>query len=117
MLVLPRFENRSRPLSRTGASLVTLGAALVLLAPARADGVAGAGAPAAETPVLANGAIIVRGNRRIDAEAIREHFKGPAAARLEPKVVNDALKELYGTGLLRGQQQDQGQGPRKSDRR
>jgi outer membrane protein insertion porin family len=102
MLVLSHFENRRRfsPLAQAGASLMTLGAALVLLAPAYADGVAGAGAPAAETPVLTDGAIIVRGNRRIDAEAIREHFKGRAAARLEPKMVNDALKELYGTGLF-----------------
>jgi outer membrane protein insertion porin family len=45
-------------------------------------------------------AIVVQGNRRIDAEAIRGHFTGSPAARLEPAAINAALKDLYATGLF-----------------
>jgi len=43
--------------------------------------------------------VVVEGNRRIDAQAIREHFHGAPAA-LTPAALDTALKELYETGLF-----------------
>ncbi len=50
-------------------------------------------------------AIVVEGNRRIDAQAIREHFHDRTAdktsdAPLTPAGIDAALKELYATGLF-----------------
>src|SRR5215470_5821978 len=42
--------------------------------------------------------IVVDGNRRIDAEAIRSHF--PARGELDAAVLDAALKELYATGVF-----------------
>jgi outer membrane protein insertion porin family len=50
--------------------------------------------------MAADDTIVVQGNRRIDAEAIRGHFKAKPAERLEPGAINAALKELYATGLF-----------------
>ena len=44
--------------------------------------------------------VVVEGNRRIDAQAIREHFHRAPAALLTPAAVDSALKELYETGLF-----------------
>jgi len=44
--------------------------------------------------------IVVEGNRRTDARAIREHFDKTPAAPLTPAAVDAALKELYATGLF-----------------
>jgi outer membrane protein insertion porin family len=44
--------------------------------------------------------IEVQGNRRIDAQAIREHFHAAPDARSGPAAINTALKELYATGLF-----------------
>src|SRR5262252_6828953 len=44
--------------------------------------------------------IEVRGNRRIDAQAIREHFRAAPDALSAPSAINAALKELYATGLF-----------------
>jgi len=44
--------------------------------------------------------IEVRGNRRIDAQAIREHFHAAPVALSAPSAINAALKELYATGLF-----------------
>ena len=44
--------------------------------------------------------IEVQGNRRIDAQAIREHFRAAPDARSAPAVIDAALKELYATGLF-----------------
>jgi outer membrane protein insertion porin family len=44
--------------------------------------------------------IVVEGNRRIDAQAIREHFHNAQAAPLTPAAVDAALQELYQTGLF-----------------
>jgi outer membrane protein insertion porin family len=44
--------------------------------------------------------VMVEGNRRIDAQAIREHFHKAQAARLTPAAVDAALQELYQTGLF-----------------
>ncbi len=44
--------------------------------------------------------IVVEGNRRSDAQAIREHFHGSPDALLTPAVIDAALKELYATGMF-----------------
>jgi len=44
--------------------------------------------------------IVVEGNRRSDAQAIRGHFHASSDALLTPSSVDAALKELYGTGLF-----------------
>ena len=44
--------------------------------------------------------IEVRGNRRVDAKAIREHFHAAPVALSAPSAINAALKELYATGLF-----------------
>ncbi len=44
--------------------------------------------------------IAVEGNRRTDAQAIREHFHASSDALLMPAAVDAALKELYETGLF-----------------
>ena len=44
--------------------------------------------------------IVVHGNRRIDAAAVREHFRAGPDGRLDPAVVNAGLKSLYATGLF-----------------
>ena len=44
--------------------------------------------------------IVVDGNRRTDAQAIREHFHASSDALLTPAAIDSALKELYETGLI-----------------
>ncbi len=44
--------------------------------------------------------IVVHGNRRVDAMAIREHFHASPDGRLDPAAVNAGLKTLYATGLF-----------------
>jgi outer membrane protein insertion porin family len=44
--------------------------------------------------------IVVEGNRRTDAQAIREHFHASPAALLTPAAIDTGLKELYQTGLF-----------------
>jgi outer membrane protein insertion porin family len=44
--------------------------------------------------------IVVQGNRRIGADAIREHFRKPGGAPFAPAAMDKALKELYATGLF-----------------
>src|SRR5258708_3826832 len=44
--------------------------------------------------------IVVEGNRRTDAQAIREHFHASSDALLTPAAVDTALEELYETGLF-----------------
>ncbi len=43
--------------------------------------------------------IVVEGNRRVDAQAIRERFH-PSSDGLTPAAIDGALKELYRTGLF-----------------
>jgi outer membrane protein insertion porin family len=45
-------------------------------------------------------AIVVQGNRRIDADAIRAHFPAAPGTRFTPAAINAALTELYATGLF-----------------
>src|SRR5260370_14355909 len=44
--------------------------------------------------------IVVEGNRRTDAQAIREHFHASPAALQTPAAIDAAMKELYQTGLF-----------------
>jgi outer membrane protein insertion porin family len=46
----------------------------------------------------ADPAIIVHGNRRIDADAIRAHFQAARGGTLDAAALDAALKELYATG-------------------
>lgn len=48
----------------------------------------------------ADGSIIVHGNRRVDAAAIRGHFHAPRDGRLDFAAANDGLKTLFATGLF-----------------
>jgi len=48
----------------------------------------------------ADAMIVVHGNRRVDAAAIRAHFHASAEGRLDPAAVNAGLKTLYATGLF-----------------
>ena len=109
-------------------------------------GATSAGAAAVAPEPNADPTIVVQGNRRIDADAIRAYFHGMHAAPgagFTPAALDAALKELYATGLfddvrivpaggrvvvtvveapvivrraVRGQQADQGQGHRQGDR-
>ncbi len=44
-------------------------------------------------------AIVVEGNRRVEADTIRSYFRR-AGDRLDDATINEALKELYATGLF-----------------
>ena len=57
---------------------------------------------AAPDPCAAQSAdtIIVHGNRRLDAAAIRKHFQALPGVRLDQAVANAGLKSLYATGLF-----------------
>jgi outer membrane protein insertion porin family len=49
---------------------------------------------------LSDASIAVRGNRRIDAAAVRGHFHATPDGRLDAAAVNEGLKSLYATGLF-----------------
>jgi outer membrane protein insertion porin family len=48
----------------------------------------------------ADPSIVVQGNRRIDADAIRTHFHATRSGELDAGAVDAALKELYATGAF-----------------
>jgi outer membrane protein insertion porin family len=47
-----------------------------------------------------NASIVVEGNRRVDAEAIRSHFHPRPDGTLDAEALDVALKELYATGAF-----------------
>jgi outer membrane protein insertion porin family len=47
-----------------------------------------------------SGAIVVEGNRRVEAETIRSYFRLNAGERLDSYKIDQALKALYATGLF-----------------
>lgn len=53
----------------------------------------------ASVAVAQAGAIVVEGNRRVEADTIRSYFRR-AGDRLDDATINEALKELYATGLF-----------------
>jgi outer membrane protein insertion porin family len=52
------------------------------------------------TAASADASIIVHGNRRVDAAAIRGHFHAAPDGRLDTSAVNEGLKTLYASGLF-----------------
>src|SRR5215470_10708885 len=59
--------------------------------------IAAAGSCAAAS---SNASIVVEGNRRVDAEAIRSHFHAAPDGTLDAAALDAALKELYATGAF-----------------
>jgi outer membrane protein insertion porin family len=55
-----------------------------------------AGAAIAQTA----SAIVVEGNRRVEADTIRSYFRGGPGDRLDAAKIDDGLKALYATGLF-----------------
>jgi outer membrane protein insertion porin family len=45
-------------------------------------------------------AIVVEGNRRVEASTVRSYFKVGPSGRLDAQVIDDAYKALYATGLF-----------------
>jgi outer membrane protein insertion porin family len=54
------------------------------------------------TPAMAQSAqaIVVEGNRRVEADTIRSYFRLVPGGRLDAGTIDDALKALYATGLF-----------------
>jgi outer membrane protein insertion porin family len=77
-----------KPIGMRPIGIRTLGAVML-------SGLALSGAAAASDP-----AIVVEGNRRIDAQSIRAHFHASPDALVTPAAIDAALKELYETGLF-----------------
>jgi outer membrane protein insertion porin family len=57
-------------------------------------------APAMISPAMAQSAIVVEGNRRVEAETVRSYFHIVPGERLDAAKVDEALKALYATGLF-----------------
>ena len=51
-------------------------------------------------PALAQSNITVRGNSRIEADAVRAHFVTGPGERLDSEKIDEAVKNLYATGLF-----------------
>jgi outer membrane protein insertion porin family len=66
------------------AGLALLGGAVVLVS----------------TPAFAQANITVRGNSRVEADAIRAHFSTAPGEKLDSIKIDDAVKSLYATGLF-----------------
>jgi outer membrane protein insertion porin family len=76
-----------------------LGVACVVLAGA----VLGSGAlliPMARPAAAQSAAIVVEGNRRVEAETIRSYFRANPGERLDAAKIDEGLKGLYATGLF-----------------
>ena len=82
---------------RVGRGLVVAGLLLGGVCLGFATGAA-FGAPA-ESGVAAN-AIVVEGNRRVEADTIRSYFKVAPGERLDAAKIDAALKALYASGLF-----------------
>jgi outer membrane protein insertion porin family len=64
-------------------------------------GSAAVGVLAARTAAAqAVSAIVVEGNRRVEAETIRSYFRGGAGGHLDAAAIDGGLKALYATGLF-----------------
>jgi outer membrane protein insertion porin family len=60
----------------------------------------GAVATAGYASAQSSGAIVVEGNRRVEADTIRSYFRLNAGERLDSYKIDQALKALYATGLF-----------------
>jgi outer membrane protein insertion porin family len=63
-------------------------------------GLALLGGLVAVSPALAQSNIAVRGNSRVEADAIRAHFSTGPGERLDNVKIDEAVKSLYATGLF-----------------
>ncbi|MGB6537210.1 MAG: outer membrane protein assembly factor BamA [Xanthobacteraceae bacterium] len=63
-------------------------------------GVSADAALAAPHAQSAGSQIVVEGNRRIDADTIRQYFKAKPGERLTPEEINAGIKALYESGLF-----------------
>jgi outer membrane protein insertion porin family len=63
-------------------------------------GFASAAAVAAPREQSAATEIVVQGNRRVDAETIRQYFKAAPGKRLDADQINAGIKSLYESGLF-----------------
>src|ERR1041384_4126755 len=62
---------------------------------------AGIGAVVVTTPAMAQSSqIVVKGNRRVEAETVRAYFRLNPGERLDSYKIDQALKALYATGLF-----------------
>jgi len=52
------------------------------------------------SPAMAQSAIVVEGNRRVEAETVRSYFRIVPGERLDAAKIDEALKALYATGLF-----------------
>ena len=71
----------------------------------------GAVATASHAVAQAAGAVVVEGNRRVEADTIRSYFRTNPGERLDGYKIDQALKALYATGLFQDVRIDQS-GPR-----
>src|SRR5260370_28131945 len=55
-------------------------------------------------------AIVVEGNRRVEADTIRSYFRAGPGGRLDAAAIDDGLKALYATGLFQDIRLDQSGG-------
>src|SRR5437764_9136345 len=78
-----------------------LGIVCLLLAGAvLSPGVVPIGAPSAYAQAVSINAIIVEGNRRVEADTIRSYFRAGAGGRLDAFQIDEGVKALYATGLF-----------------
>src|SRR5262245_52648956 len=59
------------------------------------------GVASAQSAAASTSSIIVEGNRRVDAEAVRSFFRAGPGGRLEEAATDRALKALYASGMFR----------------
>jgi outer membrane protein insertion porin family len=78
------------------AGFVLGGIVLQLAAVAQTAGVA----YAQTSQSAAVSAIVVEGNRRVEASTVRSYFKAGPSGRLDAQSIDDAYKALYSTGLF-----------------
>ena len=64
------------------------------------DLLAGAAVAAPPAAGVTSSAIVVQGNRRVEADTIRSYFRVAPGERLDAAQIDNALKALYATGLF-----------------
>src|SRR4051812_36817681 len=79
----------------------------------------GAVATAGYASAQSAGAIVVEGNRRVEADTIRSYFRLNPGERLDSYKIDQALKALYATGLFQDVRINPARGPagRHGDRK
>src|SRR3984957_10751703 len=72
----------------------------LLLGRGMLDLLAGAAVAAPPAASVTSSAIVVQGNRRVEADTIRSYFRVAPGEHLDAAQIDSALKALYGTGLF-----------------